>query len=155
MANTCKDCFHYAVCCEYIKGIAESNVMKNTDFGKNIAAVMESSVCEHFIDRSQIVKLPYPLKFGDKIFYILKNLSELDLKDYSFTAGNYAVCNVPDTVIDVSTKGFFTNGLHNRNEDYLTPDDCEFVPWDEIGKSVFLTREDAEHALKEIEKNEV
>lgn len=144
---TCKDCIYYEVC-KFSRGVmplSDHFVYEHNNI---------EDLCEYANDRSRFVELPYSLKFGDKIYYILKNLSEIDLKNYSFTAGNYAVCNIPDTVIDVSTKGFFTNGLHDRNENYLTPDDCEFIPWDEIGKTVFLTRKEAEQALKERENNE-
>ena len=75
----------------------------------------------------------------------------IDLKDYEITKGDCAVGNNPDTVIEVGTLGFWVNQLSERNEDYLVPDDCDFISWDEIGKSYFLTKEAAEQALKERE----
>ncbi len=135
--STCKDCIHDNIC---PKAFASLETV-----GDN---------CNDFKNRSKFVELPYTLKPKDKVWYILEDLDELSLKDYKTTSGNCAVGETPDTVIDMCTKGFFTNAILVRNEDYLSPDDCDFIPWDEIGKSYFLTIEEAVQALKEREKNE-
>lgn len=118
-----------------------------------LTVVLQCDDCEDFKDRSRFMELPYPIKPHDKVWYILEGLSKIDLKDYEITKGDCAVGNNPDTVIEVGTFGFWVNQLSERNEDYLVPDDCDFISWDEIGKSYFLTKEAAEQALKEREGN--
>lgn len=137
MAN-CKDCLHMAVC----------GYRQTMDIG-----VDHAKHCKDFKDRSRFVELPYPLNPRDKVWYILEGLGEIDLKNYDIKSGDCAVGNVPDTVIEVGSCGFWVNQLNERNEDYLVPDDCDFISWDEIGKTYFLTKEAAEQALKERERN--
>lgn len=136
--STCKECLHHRVCrrtkIEWIKE--------------------DCSECPNFKDRSKYVELPYPLKPRDKVWYILDELDEISLKEYKITAGDRAVGDIPDTVVDVGTLGFLVNQLSERNVDFLVPEDCEFISWDELGKSYFLTREEAEQALKECESEE-
>ena len=145
----CKDCVHVEVCREYVTGLAAA---RGVDLDETeLEQVLDSDDCDHFQDRSRFVELPYPIKPHDKVWYILEGLGEFDLKDYDISSGDCAVGNVPDTVIDVGIHGFWVNQLSERNEDYLVPDDCDFISWDEIGKTYFLTREAAEKALKERE----
>ena len=146
---SCKDCVHVEVCEDFTKAKlspkrAEELLPVLREHGRT---------CDHFKARSRFVELPYPIKPHDKVWYILEGLSEIDLKDYEITKGDCAVGNNPDTVIEVGTFGFWVNQLSERNEDYLVPDDCDFISWDEIGKSYFLTKEAAEQALKEREHN--
>lgn len=145
---TCADCVHVEVCSK--KNLHVAVGMNITPRFKYKRIEQE---CEHFKDRAWFVELPYPIKPHDKVWYILEGLSEIDLKDYEITKGDCAVGNNPDTVIEVGTFGFWVNQLSERNEDYLVPDDCDFISWDEIGKSYFLTKEAAEQALKEREEN--
>lgn len=131
---TCKNCVHVEVCV--------------------LDVALETAIADDCIlykDRSRFVELPYPIKPRDKVWYILSGLDEFDLKDYAIKSGDCAVGNDPDTVIEVGTLGFWVNQLSGRNENVLVPDDCEYFSWDEIGKSYFLTREEAEQALKERE----
>ena len=148
---SCKDCVHVEVCREYVMGLAAARGVELD--ATDIEQVLVSDDCENFKDRSRFVELPYPLKPRDKVWYILEGLDEIDLKNYDIKSGDCAVGNVPDTVIEVGTCGFWVNQLSERNEDYLVPDDCDFISWDEIGKSYFLTKEAAEQALKEREEN--
>lgn len=145
---TCADCVHVEVCCEkYLHVVVGMNITPRFKYER-----IEQE-CEYFKDRARFVELLYPIKPHDKVWYILEGLSEIDLKDYEITKGDCAVGNNPDTVIEVGTFGFWVNQLSERNEDYLVPDDCDFISWDEIGKSYFLTKEAAEQALKEREEN--
>lgn len=141
---SCKDCVHVEVCrfTDLPAPLSDSYIRESEYIEKR---------CDNFQDRSRFVELPYPIKPHDKVWYILEGLSEIDLKDYEITKGDCAVGNNPDTVIEVGTFGFWVNQLSERNEDYLVPDDCDFISWDEIGKSYFLTKEAAEQALKERE----
>ena len=145
----CTDCVHYELCLHQEKFLIEHNrkdLIRRYGFG-----LSEPEICCNFRDRSRFVELPYPLKPRDKVWYILEGLGEIDLKNYDIKSGDCAVGNVPDTVIEVGTWGFWVNQLSERNEDYLVPDDCDFISWGEIGKTYFLTKEAAEQALKERE----
>ena len=144
-----KYCVHVEVCREYVIGLAAARgVALNMD---ELEAVLQCDDCENYKDRSRFVELPYPVKPRDEVWYILESLGEIDLSDYDFVVGNCAVGNQPDTVIDVGTQGFWVNQLSGRNVDVLMPEDCNFIRWEEIGKSYFLTKEAAEQALKERE----
>ena len=133
---TCNDCIHNEIC---------------QQFGGTFNIIDADMSCTYFKDRSRFVELPYPLKPKDKVWYILDGLDDLDLKEYEVTADDCAVGNNPDTVVDVGTFGFWVNQLSERNVDVLVPEDCDFINWSEIGVSYFLTREEAEQALKERE----
>ena len=145
----CKECVHVEVCREYVTGLAAA---RGVDLDvTELEQVLDSDDCDHFRDRSRFVELPCPIKPRDKVWYILEGLSEVDLKEYAIKSGECAVGNEPDIVIEVGTLGFWVNQLSTRNENYLVPDDCDFISWDEIGKSYFLSKEEAEQALKERE----
>lgn len=136
---SCKDCMYVEVC-PFKHYRCENDRMEKR--------------CGYFKDSSLFVELPYPIKPRDKVWYILEGLGEIDLKNLDIKSGDCAVGNVPDTVIEVGTCGFWVNQLSERNEDYLVPDDCDFISWDEIGKTYFLTKEAAEQALKLKERGE-
>lgn len=55
----------------------------------------------------------------------------------------------PQIVADVGTKGFYTNGVLNLVN---LSDNLDFTPWDEIGKTVFLSQEEAEAALAKMKE---
>ncbi|MBQ1309643.1 MAG: hypothetical protein IIY54_10780 [Ruminococcus sp.] len=87
------------------------------------------------------------------MWYILDGLSEIDLRDYKTTCGDRAVGDEPDVVFDVSTRGFWIIGQREQDAEAVSFEDCYLVLWDEIGKMYFLSREEAEQALKEREEN--
>lgn len=141
---SCKDCVHVEVCRfkDLPAPLSDSYIRESECIEKR---------CGNFKDRSRFcgVALPYKIKPRDKVWYILEELSEVDLKEYAIKSGECAVGNEPDTVIEVGTLGFWVNQLSTRNKNYFVPDDCDFISWDEIGKSYFLSKEEAEQALKE------
>lgn len=145
MPKSCKDCIHYEPCKDSYYNAEQLSRFPLGFLEKENA----EKNCAFFEDRSKYVELPYPLKPRDKVWYILDELDEISLKEYKITAGDRAVGDIPDTVVDVGTLGFLVNQLSERNVDFLVPEDCEFISWDELGKSYFLTREEAEQALKE------
>ena len=55
----------------------------------------------------------------------------------------------PEKVADVGTKGFYLRGVRDSDEPGDTP---SFIPWDEIGKTVFLSREAAEEAMTKMKE---
>lgn len=92
----------------------------------------ESYGCDQFSHRSLFVKLP--CKVGDFV-YLVTNLR---------TIGKYLVTSIEirKSLVDINWK--MIDGVG-----YPTP----FVGAEEIGKTVFLSREEAERALKERENN--
>lgn len=71
-----------------------------------------------------------PCKVGDRVFAIFDSD---DGKEIS-----------AERITEAGTRGFWT-----ANSPRLAPDRMdEFTPWQEIGKTVFLTREEAEAALE-------
>ena len=83
-------------------------------------------LADHLIENGVI--LP-PCKVGDKVYWILPDLDGWHVSK--------------DTVTEVGLKGFWVSM-------YTETDDMDdFTSWDEFGKTVFLTRDDAEKALRE------
>ena len=162
----CKDCVHSEICASHLKAVrgiyGEVMSISGREVNHLGSALSEISItigqiccddCDHFQDRSSFVELPCLIKPRDKVWYILEGLSEVDLKEYAIKSGECAVGNEPDTVIEVGTLGFWVNQLITRNENCPFPDYCDFISWDEIGKSYFLSKEEAKQALKEREEN--
>lgn len=133
---TCQDCIHHNIC--YYAGRWKT---KDSDGEKKIIAETNNveDTCGNFSDRSIWVKLP--CKVGDmlyKITYSPCHLGETHPDSYG-CSGCYDKCDIKLTVTEVtahSTRHILDN----------------IMPY--IGKTVFLTREDAERVLKERESNE-
>ena len=124
---SCKDCVHVEVC----KNIYEIH-------GDGLSE--ESHGCEHFKDRSRFVELP--CKVGDSVY-----LDNLHIK-YADVIGIYidAFGGVFD--LRIYTNIQLANGF---GYEYFISKDYTF---EDIGKRIFLTKEEAEQALKEREENE-
>ena len=124
--KTCKDCIHYDVC------LLERDNNKDKLTADGLFKKAEED-CAYFKDKSRIVELP--CKVGDKVFYI-----------YSETDGE-KVIGGPDEITEVGSKGYWMSSVVNeKNMDI-------FTPYTELGKTEFLTREEAEIALERM-KNE-
>ena len=76
-----------------------------------------------------------PVNPGDSVYWLLED------------DGWYI--SDPEIVADVGTKGFYLSGVRDSVE---PGDNPSFVPWDEMGKSVFLSQEDAEAALAKMKE---
>ena len=70
-----------------------------------------------------------PRKVGDTVYWILPYFNEWYVSE--------------DTITEVGLKGFWVSEFPDADG----MDD--FTPWDEFGKTVFLTIEDAEKSLRE------
>ena len=152
---TCAECVHVEVCRFYINSLLEAGAEHmSEDLQQELAECLNGGVCEQFLARDRSAALPYPVKPGDELWYILDGLGKIDLKDYQTTGGDCAVGDEPDIVFDVSSRGFWINELGKRDAEAVSFEDCFFVSWDEIGKMYFLSREEAEQALKERENND-
>ena len=121
---TCKNCFNYENCKRLEKLLH-----------RNIACLEEADIdCEDFEDRSAWVKLP--CKVGD----ILYEPTDRDtISEYEVTAVRVELFS---TFVEWRiSEGIVWRYVHGINSN-------------EIGKTVFLTREEAERALKERKSNE-
>ena len=92
-----------------------------------------SKGCPYFKDRSQFVELP--CKVGDTVFVVEEIAEERKIiKDHVETIGI----------------GYYADGVNIYQFDGIKTDGY----FEDFGKNVFLTREEAEQALKERESNE-
>lgn len=126
---TCKDCLCSDVCIETRDQIQMLAYQSRNDVEK---------VCSNFKDKTRFVELPcenwLEITFGDEdVFYGIEEETISEINVY-----NEERISWYDGWRTVVIKGFDENG------NYL-----EFSPED-IGKTVFLTREEAEEKLKEM-----
>ena len=117
---TCKDCIHYEACHDMYY---EEHATRHFDPEKHNA----EKECGYFKDRSRFVELP--CKVGDTLFVPTRNL----VSEYKIVS--FHVCGEGRWYRTNVIKGILTR---------LISDNVEF-----IGKTAFLTREEAEQALKE------
>ena len=134
--TSCNDCIHFDRC----KGLYK--------FGRLQKAV--SKGCPYFKDRSRFVELPQSVHLCDTVYFVLKGLGEIDLQEYKFTVGKDAVSDTVQFITEIGTYGFWVGDSPRE----FAPDYDDFYHWYELGETVFLSREDAEQALKEREKDE-
>lgn len=127
---TCKDCIHYDVCMDY-------TTLKNSNFAQDFNG--SDIICDHFKDKSRIVELP--CKIGDKVWFLNK-YPAIDMKQN-------AVYEAKVVRVYIEKGTVLTLAVQVKTEWGTT----EFPHITDIGKTVFLTREQAEEALrKEREK---
>lgn len=74
-----------------------------------------------------------PLMPGDSVYWLLED--------------NGWYVTDPEKVADVGTKGFYLGNMDGSMCDWPS-----FVPWDELGKNVFRSREEAEAALEKMKE---
>lgn len=121
--SKCENCIHYDVCAELMA------IMKNQTIAFVKECIGETNGCDHFKDKSLFVELP--CKVGDKLFRIFTY--KMKIHDYTIT-----------------------EFLFNGNEILIYGEggyrECAICVDKEIGKTVFLTKEQAEQKLKELEK---
>ena len=142
---TCNDCIH--------SGICEVQLEPHYLLDRVQKLMRESNNVEHeclpFKDRSRFVELPQSVHLCDAVHFVLKGLDEIDLQDYTFTVGKNAVSDTVQFITEIGTYGFWV-GESPRE---FAPDYDDFYYWYELGETVFLSREEAEQALKEREEN--
>ena len=128
---TCEDCVHVGVCKEYVMGLA---AVRGVDLNMDeLKAVLQCDGCEHFADRSRFVEVPCAV--GDTV-YVIENI-----------AGEEKI--IQDSVETIGI-GYYADGVELYQFDGIKTDGY----FSDFGKTVFLTREEAEQALKEREKND-
>lgn len=124
---TCKECVHVEACNGILNGF-------NTDiefFGEQV------SFCKNFKDRSRFVELP--CKAGDTVYFDNGHIqSARVLAIYIDAEGG---------MLDLEVTAYSNNALGFKkfiNKDYK---------FEDIGKHLFLKKEEAEQALKEREND--
>lgn len=120
---TCKNCIHEDVC--------DNSVLKLT--------VIEYGDCSRFKDKSRYIELP--CKVGDTVYLPWK---------WKDTSG-IAILTVERISITEAGQSIRTD-FWSDDEDYWLAYNCGVFKFDHIGKTVFLTKEEAEKALAERSK---
>lgn len=88
--------------------------------------------CEHFADKSRFVKLP--CKVGDTVYCLVRKNEIIECRVYSIEQTMYSAPQIWLTLEHEDRFGIICQ--YNRNENV-------------VGRTVFLTREEAEAALAE------
>ena len=123
---TCKNCFHNNVCEARAK------------LGDITADV---KVCKSFIDSSRVI-VP-PCKVGDKIYMPWEWYGAIGI----------AILTIERIVVDFTRHSYVNTDFFSDDEEYWVACNCGRFEFDDFGKIVFLTREEAEAALKGRGKN--
>ena len=127
---TCKDCSHYDVCEDNLKYIQE-RFLKGLTFGKS--EFTEGEFCNLFKDKSRIIELPN-IEIGQELFYIdqyEKRVKSDTVSKLTFEKNELGI----DTGVWSEDYGFS-------------------MFFSDVGKSLFLTKGEAEAKLKELNGNE-
>ena len=124
---SCKDCVHVEVCCEKNLHVAVGmNIIPRFKY-KRI-----EQECKDFKDRSRFVELP--CRVGDKVYF-----NNVHLR-YARVIAIYIDASGGMFDLDITTNIATATGYeHFINKDYT---------FEDIGRRLFLTREEAEQALK-------
>lgn len=138
---TCEDCYHCDIC--------HLRIALNMDYDetKNKPITEMEKRCEYFKDKSLIVELP--CKVG-KFVYADINLFCKDCLREEVRKLDYICCDVVNVRYDKNMKALiYLRPLYRRdfNSRYHI-----FVPSSAIGTTVFLTVQEAQEKLKELEK---
>lgn len=124
---TCKECLHFDVCEDWHKRIQE----------QGFAIGEEIQICEDFKDKSRIIETP--CKIGDTIY-----------KDIFHKSGTGAC--VEYKVVGFHFGDFPKNRGIKRKQYFIVwhevVNTISHLDFEQLGKTVFLTREAAEKAFK-------
>lgn len=125
---SCKDCLHVDVCEDITR-----HKLSPSRAAEILPILREhGKTCELFKDRSRFVEVP--CKVGDTV-YVIEDI-----------AGEKKI--IQDTVETIGI-GYYADGINIYQFDGIKTDGY----FSDFGKTVFLTREEAEQALKERERN--
>ena len=128
---TCKDCIHYEACCHWTEEEHGAMEMTTTEQG-----------CNYFKDKSKFIELP--CKVGDTVYYIN------DFYDDSITIQEFIVESLHITADK--------DKLGRKKQSFALARDILYcflpkrIPFTQFCKTVFLTREEAEKALKDVQE---
>lgn len=131
---TCAECVHVEVCTNFAKMILDAFDVSEDDAQCLLKKCTgDATVCNDFADRSRFVELP--CKVGDTV-YVVENI-----------AGEKKI--IQDSVETIGI-GYYAEGIEIYQFDGIKTDGY----FSDFGKTVFLTKEAAEQALKEREEDE-
>ena len=130
---TCNDCLHYDVCAVKRK----MNTIKVYINGKSVTTDFIESVvekrCKHFKDKSRYIELP--CKVGDVMYQVTRNF----ISEFRVRFVEIATCGNLFLHTDLISGIVYTGEVFSESD---------------IGKTVFLTREEAEKALEDMRKED-
>jgi hypothetical protein len=133
---TCKDCLYYEPCS-----------VLNAEFKKHPKDFIETDLCAKqcttFKDRSRLVELP--CKVGDTVYMITEQTQKVGRKKVTKTV--IVECCVDN--FRIGDAGYPSAALCDNENAW-----CYGVEPKMFGEIIFLSREEAEQALKERESNE-
>lgn len=119
---TCKDCVHYEVCMDYTT-LSESETAQKFD--------QVEKICDHFKPKSRFVELP--CEVGQKVWFL------------KYTNWQHTEVEIAEGKVSMlqqkADRSWKVRISHNS---YVWD-----ITFDEIGTEYFLSREEAEEALKE------
>lgn len=128
---TCKDCIHYDVCENYL------NYQRKTIQGKAGYLKVHKEQCPYEKDKSRYIELP--CKVGDEV-YVIKN-NKIHTKDIVYY-------NKIHSRITEQNEEYW----HCVDKDSISINVVTFYP-ENFGKTVFLTKSEAEQKLKELQND--
>ncbi len=124
---TCKDCIHYDMC----KRIDYIMDFRNMSLEEAVQAM-----CRNFKDKSKYIELP--CKVEDEVYVIKNNV--ISTKDVVY---HKKICSR----IEEQNEEYW----HCVDKNRISINTITFYPED-VGKTVFLTKEEAEQRLKELKE---
>lgn len=159
---TCRDCIHYDVCKELRHGdISDCNTEDCGGFFKskdNFVEVVRCNDCKYFTERDRLIELIRKSNLVDVWNYATDDFKYPNpiksLADYLLENGVIVPpCKVGDTVYDVFPLGqkIIPRKVTGIRAGIST--EGTYLSVEQIGKTVFLTLEEAERALKGSECN--
>lgn len=119
----CKDCIHHEVCKEDNTALCGYALVEST-----------AENCDYFKDKSRFIELP--CEVGDTVYIIRDKVKACDVVYIGLSADEK--CN------HVNFSEYYADGKFMKTHS---------VGFSEIGRYVFLAREEAEKVLKEREEN--
>ena len=125
--GSCKECYHYEVCRMHYQQKCELTYETEKEVRRAmLEAEKGNPICDHFKDRSRFVELP--CKVGDTVYFIKggRVMSDTVIR---FVIDRYAVKLTKSNGTDIG---------------YTT----------QFGERIFLTRKEAEQALRSVIQND-
>ncbi|MDE6156286.1 MAG: hypothetical protein K2F67_07610 [Eubacterium sp.] len=127
---TCKDCIHYDVCENHL------NYQRKTIKGKTGYLKVHKTKC------------PYEKNKSENL-YIVRRVGEC-VYAYCKSVNQVVPYEIEDIHIDKEQTRYFATAFDVYYKEFL--DEIEFTE-DDFGKTVFLTKSEAEQKLKELKEN--
>jgi hypothetical protein len=136
---TCKDCYHYDVCKFYNKNLPEEYDPIEWQ-------------CDNFKNKSLVVELPCRIKVGQTVYVILcdnNNIYKISKMEIKIIKPFGSVDYITTNNNDVNDSGIKTPFVWNM---FLIDDFYYFYKFsfNDVGTKIFLTKEEAEEKLKEL-----